>query len=215
MFTGLIEEIGQVKNIKSISGGISLNIAAKKIMNDIKIDDSVACNGVCLTVTSVGNNHFQADAVGATLEKTTLKSIRKGQQLNLERAVRLTDRLGGHLVQGHVNGIGSISQINKLGENFYLEVVIPENLKKYVIDEGSIAIDGISLTIAKLMNNHVGVSVIPHTWENTTLTYKRIGDSVNIETDLIAKYVEKLLTGGKDDENIFSDRWFKKLGYLK
>ena len=216
MFTGLIEEIGKIERITTISGGIRLQISADKILSDLKVDDSVAVNGVCLTATEVASTHFYAEAVGATLEKTTLNFIHHSQSVNLERAVRLMDRLGGHLVQGHVNGIGEITVISKLGENYFLEVAVPKELSKYTIDEGSIAIEGISLTIAKLNGNKVGVSVIPHTWKNTTLSGKRTGDKVNIETDVIAKYVEKLLnTNPNDGKDRFSDEWFKKMGYLK
>ena len=213
MFTGLIEETGNIKSIRPINGGKSLQISAKIILNDLKIDDSVAVNGVCLTVVKLTESSFWADAVGATLEKTTLANIRQNDMVNLERSVRLMDRLGGHLVQGHINGIAVISEISKLGENYFLEVVIPEELKKYVIDEGSICIDGISLTIAKLRNTHVGVSVIPHTWQKTTLNKKHTGDKVNIETDVIAKYIEKIMITGNKNDNRFSTEWFKNMGY--
>ena len=214
MFTGLIEETGNIKSVYPISGGKSLQISAERILDDLKIDDSVAVNGVCLTVVKLAENSFWADAVGATLEKTTLNNIRQNDIVNLERSVRLMDRLGGHLVQGHVNGIGTITEISKLGDNYFLEVIIPETLQKYVIDEGSVCIDGISLTIARLKNNYVGVSVIPHTWKNTTLNKKYKGDKVNIETDVIAKYIEKIMTAGTDDNKRFSTEWFKSMGYL-
>ncbi|MGD9897850.1 MAG: riboflavin synthase [Calditrichaceae bacterium] len=215
MFTGLIEEIGKITGIESIAGGKRIKISAKSIMNDIKIDDSVAVNGVCLTVITCDAENFRVDAVGDTLKKTTFSQLREGAEVNLERAVRLMDRLGGHLVQGHVNGVGTITQINKLGENYFLEVDIPKGLTKYLISEGSIAIDGISLTIARLNDSKVGVSVIPHTWSNTHLKLRKIGDHVNIETDVIAKYVENLMNSKKTQsgDTIFSDEWFKKLGY--
>lgn len=216
MFTGLIEEIGKITKITNIPGGKTLFISAKKVLDDLKIDDSVAVNGVCLTATKLSDSGFWADAVGATLEKTTLMNLRENNSVNLERSLRLMDRLGGHLVQGHVNGVASITQITRLGDNYFLEISIQENLKKYVIDEGSISIDGISLTIAKLNGTKVGVSVIPHTWKSTTLCKKKIGENVNIETDVIAKYIEKLLLSNSDeDKNKFSDDWFKKMGYLK
>jgi riboflavin synthase len=210
MFTGLIEEIGKIDSIVQIAGGKRLKIEASKVLDDLKIDDSVAINGVCLTVVKIDDNGFWADAVGATLDKTTLTNLYQGYIVNLERAVLLSSRLGGHLVQGHVNGIGTITKIEKLGENYFVEVEIPSNLNKYLIDEGSIAIDGISLTIAKLTNSKAGFSIIPHTWKNSNLAVKNIGDKVNIETDVIAKYVEKLLTNKKDT---FSEEWFKKIGY--
>ena len=214
MFTGLIEEIGKIQKVEPISGGKRIKINAAAILDDLKIDDSVAINGICLTATKVENDGFWADAVGATLEKTSLANVKDNYEVNLERALRFNDRLGGHLVQGHVNGLGEITQIKKLGENYYLEVSVPEELEKYLIDEGSIAIDGISLTIASLNNNSVGVSVIPHTWKNTNLINRKIGDKVNIETDMIAKYIEKLLSKKEEKSSgKISESWLKEMGY--
>ncbi len=216
MFTGIIEEIGKISRVRSIAGGKSLFVSSKEILDDVKIGDSIAVNGVCLTVTNINETGFWADAVGATLEKTTLAFLSENTFVNLERSVRLMDRLGGHLVQGHVNGIGSISKITKPGENYFLEIILPDKLHKYVINEGSIAIDGISLTVAQIDNSGIILSIIPHTWNNTTLKTISIGTRVNIETDVIAKYVENLLgkhSEEKDDK--YSNDWFKKMGYLK
>jgi riboflavin synthase len=213
MFTGLIEEIGTISTITQISGGKRLRIEASKILDDLKVDDSVAINGVCLTAIKIDGTGFWAEAVGVTLDKTTLNKMYKGRLVNLERAVRLSDRLGGHMVQGHVNGIGTIAKIEKLGDNYSLEVSVPDKLTKYLIDEGSIAVDGISLTIATLINSKVGLSIIPHTWNNTNLIKMNIGDKVNIETDVIAKYIEKLITKNENSNDKFSDLWFKKNGY--
>ena len=199
MFTGIIEEIGNIHKINSISGGFKIIISASKVLEDLKINDSIAVNGVCLTVISVNNKNFKVEAVGETIKKTTLKEIRINQPVNLERAIKITDRLGGHLVQGHVNGVGKILKIQKLGENYLLEVEIPISIKKYIIDEGSITVDGISLTIAKIINNKIAISIIPHTWKNTNLNTRKIGANVNIETDLIAKYIENLILNIKDD----------------
>jgi len=214
MFTGLIEEIGQITRIDPIAGGKKIRVLASKILDDIKVDDSIAINGVCLTATKIEQDGFWADAVGETLNKTTLVNMRVGAQVNVERALKLSDRLGGHLVQGHVNGIATITQINKLGENYFLEINIPRELTKYTIDEGSISIDGISLTIAKLNDTKVGVSVIPHTWAASNLKDKKVGDLVNIETDVLAKYIEKLLMNKSGNgTGKFTDEWFKNLGY--
>ncbi|MGD8782246.1 MAG: riboflavin synthase [Ignavibacteria bacterium] len=214
MFTGLIEEIGKIKKVEPASGGKKIKIGASVILDDLKVDDSVAVNGICLTATKVEKDGFWADAVGATLEKTSLAEVGENVEVNLERALRFNDRLGGHLVQGHVNGLGEVTRITKLGENYYLEVSVPEELEKHVIDEGSIAIDGISLTIASLKNNLVGVSVIPHTWKNTNLINRKIGDKVNIETDMIAKYVEKLLNKKEEKKpGKISESWLKEMGY--
>lgn len=213
MFTGLIEEIGKISSITAIAGGKRLKISASKILGDLKVDDSVAVNGICLTATNVDNTGFTCEAVGVTLTKTTLQNFFVNEEVNLERAVRLADRLGGHLVQGHVNGIGSVKNISKLGDNYFVELIIPDELKKYLVEEGSIAVDGISLTIAKLENRTCGLSIIPHTWNNTIIKNKRTGSKVNIETDVIAKYVEKLLIGSKVEDDRFTDAWFKNLGY--
>jgi riboflavin synthase len=213
MFTGLIEEIGKISSIAGIPGGKRLKISALKILGDLKVDDSVAVNGICLTATKLEKDGFICEAVGATISKTTLQNFQIGEEVNLERAMRLSDRLGGHLVQGHVNSIGTIIQIQKPGDNYYVEVMVPSEIKKYLVEEGSIAIDGISLTIAKLEDDTIGVSVIPHTWENTVLKNKKSGSRVNIETDVIAKYVEKLLMNPGTDDKKFSDSWFKDLGY--
>jgi riboflavin synthase len=212
MFTGLIEETGNIKKVSHIAGGLSLKIQASKIMDDLKTDDSVSVNGVCLTATKITSNEFWVDAVGETLKKTNIQSLRESDEVNLERSVRLMDRLGGHLVQGHVNGIGNITNISKLGENYFFEIDVPKELEKYLIDEGSISIDGISLTIAQLSGTKIGISIIPHTWSKTILKNKRAGDRVNLETDVFAKYVEKILLK-KNEKNKFTENWFKKLGY--
>ncbi len=212
MFTGLIEEIGKLALIENIPGGKRIKIYASKILCDAKVDDSICVNGVCLTVTRYENDHFWVDAVGDTLDKTTISKLRTGAELNLERALRLSDRLGGHILQGHANGIGSVTQITKLGENYFMEITVPAEFEKYIIQEGSIAVDGISLTIARLNGNKVGLSVIPHTWNGTNLKSRKIGDNVNIEVDIIAKYVEKLLTGKKENNNL-NENWLKEIGY--
>lgn len=194
MFTGLIEEIGYIKKVDIIAGGgKQITIQANKILSDLKIDHSVALSGVCLTAVEIMNDGFKIDAVGETLEKSTLKNIHIGQNVNLERAMQLSDRLGGHFVQGHVNSVGKIKQLVQRGENWYLVVDVPEYLQKYLIKEGSIAIDGVSLTIANLQGTEVGVSVIPHTYKNTIIKEYKTNQSVNIETDFLAKYVENFI----------------------
>ena len=214
MFTGIIEDIGTIEKVSPISGGISLTIRSKKIMEDIAVNDSVCIDGVCLTVTKFDKNSFLVDAVGATLEKTTFNKVKADTLVNLERSVKLSDRLGGHLVQGHVNGIGIITEIKKLGENYLVKIIIPEELERYLIKEGSIAINGISLTIAELNKSEISISVIPHTWQNTNLKDKKVNEKVNVEIDILAKYVEKLLAKNNNnpDKNI-TEGWLKELGY--
>ena len=213
MFTGIIEEIAKIDTTKPIAGGLSIKIEAKKILNDISVNDSICIDGVCLTVTNFDDSGFWVDAVGATQEKTTFASVKTSSSVNLERSVRLNDRLGGHLVQGHVNGIGTISEIQKLGEDYLLKIYVPESLERYLIKEGSISINGISLTIADLYKNVVSISIIPHTWQNTNLKYKKINDLVNIEIDILAKYVEKLLNRNETSEKNITENWLKEIGY--
>jgi len=214
MFTGIIEEIGKVSEVNLIPGGKKIKISAVKILNDILVNDSVSINGVCLTVTEVDEQGFMVDAVGVTLEKSTFSELQISSPVNLELSLKLSDRLGGHFVLGHVNGTGVIKEIIKLGDNYLMRVNVPNNMKKYLIDEGSITIDGISLTIAELKDSTIGISIIPHTWNNTTLQYKNAEDRVNIETDVLAKYVERL-TNKKEFEhkNKLSENWLKELGY--
>jgi len=214
MFTGIVEEIGKIEKITPIAGVFTVQIKAEKVIEELAVNDSVCIDGVCLTVTKKENDAFWADAVGATLEKTTLNKIKADTFVNLERSVRLNDRLGGHLVQGHVNGIATISEIKKLGENYLVKIIIPDDLEKYLIKEGSIAINGISLTIAELSNNEISLSIIPHTWQKTNLKVKKVNDNVNVEIDILAKYVEKLLTKENNSSGrIISESWLKDIGY--
>jgi riboflavin synthase len=202
MFTGLIKELGTVASLKRNREGIEIGIYSTKLISEIEVDDSVAINGACQTATRVTKEIFYVQAVHTTLEKTGLKSLKLGQKVNLELALRLSDRLGGHLVQGHVNAVGMIKNIISQGENYLLELKIPREDLKYVIKEGSIAIDGISLTLAQVerASESVTLSVIPHTWNHTILKFKRKGDQVNLEYDFFAKYVENFLVGNLDNE---------------
>lgn len=214
MFTGIIEEIGKIEKIIPIAGGLRISVKAEKVFDDIKINDSICVDGVCLTVTNFDKNSFWADAVGATIEKTSFDFIKEDTFVNLERSVRLNDRIGGHLVQGHVNGIGITSEIKKLGENYLVKIIVPDELEKYLIKEGSIAINGISLTIADVSKSEISISIIPHTWQNTNLKYKKLNDKVNVEIDILAKYVEKLITreNNSSKKNI-TESWLKEIGY--
>ncbi len=214
MFTGIIEEIGKILSINPIAGGMRIKISSSKILDDVSVDDSICVSGVCLTVIKVEDDGFWVDAVGATLNKTTFSKIQLSSSVNLERSLKLNDRLGGHFVQGHTNGTGTILEINKLGENYFLKIKVEENLEKYLIEEGSITIDGVSLTIAELDGSKVGISLIPHTWHNTNIQFKKNGDKVNVEIDVLAKYIEKLLRkNGTDDNTNITENWLKELGY--
>ncbi len=215
MFTGIIEEVGHIKTIRSISGGKRFNISARTVCENTKKGDSIAVNGVCLTVTEIGTDNFWTEAVGETLKKTTIDEMKNGTAVNLERALQLQDRLGGHIVQGHVNAVGRITNITKLGDNYLLEFNFPYEIRKYIINEGSVAVDGISLTVAEVSNKIIKISVIPHTWQNTNLHDRKIGDRINIESDLLAKYIENMIkfTDNTPDKGVFSDEWFKRMGY--
>jgi riboflavin synthase len=199
MFTGIIEEIGTVYSVKSEADGIELSIHTNNLSKKFREGDSVAIDGVCQTITQIGNDTFQVQAVGETLSKSTLGTFQPGRLINLESSLTLNSPLGGHLVQGHVQGIAKIKQWTKRAENYYLELDIPDQLIKYCIAEGSIAIDGISLTIAQLTGRNVGINVIPYTVEHTTLHKKQVGDSVNIETDIIARYIERYMFHPKEN----------------
>lgn len=195
MFTGLIEEIGRILYINRRGQMINLSIEAKEILDDVKTGDSISINGTCLTVTAVGDTSFTVQAVAETLSRTTLDTVRKGDAVNLERSLRLGDRLGGHLVQGHVDGIGRIVSKKGTADNVEFGISPEPELERYIAEKGSITVDGISLTVTYVRKGEFGVSVIPHTLRTTTLNNLMVGDKVNLETDIIAKYVEKLSVG--------------------
>jgi len=205
MFTGLIEEIGKVERIQSNPEGKLFEISSKKVIEDLHIGDSVAVDGACLSVVSVMNDRFTAQAVDETLSKTTLVYFKSGVQVNLERAISANGRFGGHFVQGHVDGVGSISSIVKTGESATITVQVPDELKQYIALKGSIAINGISLTIASIIANQITIAVIPLTFRDTNLKTKRISDLVNIEVDLLAKYIEQFVTGKSSVKPITED----------
>jgi len=190
MFTGLIEEVGKI--IKSVPSGAGSKffVSAKKILSDTKIGDSIAINGVCLTVVDLFNNGFAFDVSPETLNRTNLKYLKTGDYVNLERALRLSDRLGGHIVQGHVDTTAKIVNITPLQEHTIFKIEIPLKYRQLVVEKGSIAIDGISLTINKITNNStIELNIIPHTIKETNLQYRKVGDIVNVEFDIIGKYV--------------------------
>lgn len=193
MFTGIIEEIGEVIHIKKMADGREITIAASQVIPKLKVHDSIAIDGVCQTVIRMDQREFTVQAVGETLRKTTLGEYKIGRKVNLETSLTLETPLGGHLVLGHVNGTARIQRLDKRAENYYLEIHLPTEFVRYCIPEGSIAIDGISLTIANLEGNLIGISIIPYTAQHTTLREKQTGNLVNIEVDIIPRYLEKLL----------------------
>lgn len=205
MFTGLIQEVGTIESITTNAEGKEFIIRAPGLIKDIKIDDSVATNGVCLTATKIQGDTFKVQAIHVTLEKTSIGFLRHMDKVNLELSLRPQDRLGGHFVQGHVNALGKIKKIEMTGRNWEIEVSFPPELRKYMISEGSIALDGISLTIARLTDLSLTVAIIPHTLEKTSLSSKKVGDVLNLEVDMIAKYIENFLRFNKDQAK--SEEW--------
>jgi riboflavin synthase len=210
MFTGLVEEIGIVKEKVSIGGGIRFTFSAKNILEDIHIGDSINVNGVCQTVIDFGVNLFVVESVEETLKKTSFNNLGVGFKVNLERSMKANSRFGGHFVLGHVDSVGKILEITKLSSSYKVKVSFDENFSNYLIPVGSIAIDGVSLTLVDVQKNNFSVAIIPHTWVNTIFASKRVGDSVNLEFDVIGKYVAKSL--GKTDL-VFSEKWLKEAGY--
>lgn len=200
MFTGIIEEIGTIKSINSNGISSQLCISANTILEDTKIGDSIAVNGVCLTVTSTKSNLFTADVMAETLRRSNLGSLIPQSKVNLERAMPANGRFGGHIVSGHIDGTGTIVETKPEGNAVWIKINCSDNLLKYIIHKGSITIDGISLTVAKVTDSDFSVSIIPHTAANTTLLQKKSGDVVNLENDVVGKYIEKLLSFQKIDE---------------
>lgn len=194
MFTGLVEEIGQMVAIESHGSSRRFTIHANKILADTKIDDSICVSGVCLTVVARAENTFQVQAVDETLRKTTLGNLRQGSPVNLERALRPTDRLGGHFVQGHVDGVAPIAELVPQAAGKLLVLELGPELMRYVIPHGSITLDGVSLTVARVEESRITIALIPHTLAQTTLGDRQPGDWLNVENDLLGKYVARLLT---------------------
>ena len=184
MFTGIVEELGQ---LESLENG-RLRIAATKVLDDVSIGDSIAVNGCCLTVVAFGEDWWEADVSDETISRTSIRSLHSGDGINLERAVKMSDRLGGHLVQGHVDAVGTI--VEPVPD---LRIELPVSLTRYLVEKGSVTVDGVSLTVVDALDDGFTVAIIPHTAEVTTLGAKRPGDLVNIEVDVMAKYVERLM----------------------
>lgn len=217
MFTGIVEELGIVRSISKSANSIKINIGATKVIEDVKMGDSIAVNGVCLTVVEYSPNHFVADVMPETVAKTNLKELKANSLVNLERALSLGARLGGHLVQGHVDAIGTILKKETLDIAIIYKINAPNSILKYIVPKGSIAIDGISLTIVELINDSFTVSLIPHTAKNTTLGQKEPGDRVNIESDIIGRYVERLLkfdTSDNHDKSTINYNFLAENGFL-
>jgi len=225
MFTGLIEEIGVIGRFEEKQNGRRLLIHAELIMQDLKIDDSISINGVCLTAVAVDKNQFAVDVIAETLRKTTIGEWRTSTRVNLERALRADSRLGGHFVQGHVDAVAVVSEVQSLQNEWLLTLEVPQHLRKYVIQHGSIALDGVSLTVARWPRSAsytafgrgaeqpplATVALIPHTLKKTTLSERRAGDKINLEVDILGKYVESILSS---DEPGLDESKLKSMGYV-
>ena len=210
MFTGIIEEVGKIKNIQ---GGTNykLTIAASKILEDIHLGDSIAVNGICLTAIKWDNGSFTVDVMRETLERTSLHRLRAGSFVNLERALAANGRFGGHIVSGHIDGTGEIINIRRDANAVWYKIKTSEKIMEFIIEKGSIAIDGISLTVAKVDRSAFYVSVIPHTLENTILLRKKTGDIVNLENDIVGKYIKSFTD--KNSNSTLCESFLKSNGF--
>ncbi len=198
MFTGIVEEIGKMQSLKSHGEMTKLKIKAEKVIEDLELGDSIATNGVCLTVTEFDQNSFTADVMPETVKKTNLRNLKPGSKINLERAMTPTKRMGGHLVTGHIDGVGTLVEKKKDHQALIYTFNVSKALSRYMVEKGSIAIDGVSLTIIDVEEEWFSIGLIPHSADQTILGSANKGDEVNLEVDIIAKYVEKLL--GKKEE---------------
>lgn len=193
MFTGIVEEIGTIRSIRKGINSCVLIISAKAVLEGTRIGDSIAVSGACLTVTGLGKDQFSADVMPETMERTAFQKLTPGSFVNLERAMAADGRFGGHIVSGHIDGIGRIQALKRDDNAVWVTVAAPKEILRYIVEKGSIAMDGVSLTVAKVGTSDFAVSLIPHTASKTTLLKKKVGDPVNLECDIVGKYVEKLL----------------------
>ncbi|MCY6370154.1 riboflavin synthase [Clostridium ganghwense] len=217
MFTGLVEEIGTIDTVTKGVKSAKIKIKAEKVLAGVKLGDSISTNGVCLTVTEFSKNSFVVDVMAETMRRSSLDNLKKGDKVNLERALRVGDRLGGHLVSGHIDGVGAIKKFEEEDNATWVSIGASSNILKYIVMKGSIAIDGVSLTVAYVDNEIFKVSIIPHTKDETTLLKKKVGDTVNLECDMIGKYVAKLLGHSEEEEKPKSSidmNFLKENGFL-
>ncbi len=205
MFTGIVEEVGEIISISRGKDSVRLSIKADVVLEDVNLGDSISTNGVCLTVTKVDRDYFVADVMPETLRRSNLRFLKTGSKVNLERALKLSDRLGGHMVSGHVDGVAKVESRKQEGNaelfNFKIVEKNEGEISKYLVEKGSIAVDGISLTIMSCQDDYFTVSIIPHSKENTILAARQTGDYANLEVDIIGKYVEKLLFHEQNNQN--------------
>ncbi|MBE7712255.1 MAG: riboflavin synthase [Cyanobacteria bacterium SIG26] len=213
MFTGIIEETGIVKSFSKSANCATLEIFCREILNDVKLGDSIAIDGVCQTVVKYDSSSFTVQISNETLKVTNFANLKNGKKVNLERALTLNSRLGGHIVSGHVDGLAKFIKSIKMSDFYEMEFEVSSTQEKYIVHKGSITINGISLTVASVSNNVVKVAVIPHTYLNTTLSELNLGDFVNVETDILGKYVEKFLSS-KDNSSKIDMRFLCENGFV-
>ena len=199
MFTGLVEETGKLENKVETGKGFQLTFNAAKVFDDLQIGSSISVNGCCLTVVKTKGKTFSVDTIEETLKKTNLGDLTLNKRVNLERPLKADARLGGHFVLGHVDTTGTVMDIEELSNSHFMKISFPDNFKKYLIYVGSVSIDGVSMTVAQLGENWFGVGIIPFTWQETVFSDRKIGDKVNLEFDVLGKYVERIMEGKKDD----------------
>lgn len=214
MFTGIVEEVGKVARIEKNGVTGKLSIIADTVLEGTKIGDSIAVNGVCLTVTSLNGSNFTADVMGETFRRSSLGDLQVGSTVNLERAMPADGRFGGHIVSGHIDGMGEIISIEPEGTAVWYTLSAPIEILQGIVEKGSIAIDGISLTVARITTKDFAVSIIPHTGGNTILSQKKVGDKVNLENDIIGKYVQKFLEPQQEQkESNITEDFLRKYGF--
>lgn len=200
IFTGIIEELGVVKSIAINGASGCITIKAKKVLEGTQLGDSIAVNGTCLTVTSINSDGFSADVMAETVKRTSLSQVGKGDLVNLERAMILNGRFGGHIVSGHIDGTGTIAKYTKEENAIWVTIKAPDEILDLIVEKGSICIDGISLTVATVSDQDFQVSIIPHTAKETTLIHKKVGSLVNLENDIVGKYIKKLMENNQEEQ---------------
>ena len=201
IFTGIIEELGVVKSIAINGASGCITIKARKVLEGTKLGDSIAVNGTCLTVTSINSDGFSADVMAETVRRTSLSQVGKGDMVNLERAMALNGRFGGHIVSGHIDGTGTITKYKKEENAIWVTIKVPEEILDLIVEKGSICIDGISLTVATVSDRDFQVSIIPHTAKETTLIQKKVGSLVNLENDIVGKYIKKFVENKQESQS--------------